>query len=203
MQKLWKRIEYNSPVILTFSLICIISFILNHATGGWLNKTLLITYGHSKFGLLTILRSFLHIFGHANLEHLTGNLTLLLLVGPIAEEKYQSKPLCVMIAVTAVVTAIINGIFFNNGIMGASGIVFMMIILSAFPTSSSASRDSSPYGTNSEPNKIPLTLILVCLVYLGKEIIDGIFLNDSVSQLGHITGGVSGLAWGFFMKKKS
>ena len=43
---------------------------------------------------------------------------------------------------------------------------------------------------------IPITLILVLVLYLGNEIVDGLVLNDNVSQLTHIIGGVCGAVLG-------
>ena len=76
-------------------------------------------------------RLFLHVLGHANLEHYVNNMMMMLLVGPMLEEKYGSKNLLIMMAITAFVTGIINTLFFSTGLLGASGIVFMMIILSS------------------------------------------------------------------------
>ena len=169
--------------------ICVIVFVANTITGDRLNKLLFVTYSHSGFGILQVLRSVLYIFGHANLSHLTGNMTLFLLVGPIAEERYGSKKLVIMILSTAIVTAIIHNFlsFGSSGLLGASGIVFLLIVLSAF--------------TGSSGNKIPITLVLVCIIYIGSEVVSGIFVNDDVSQLGHIVGGFCGLFWGVFHKK--
>lgn len=182
-----KKLDYNSPVILTYALICVITFALNAITGGWLNKNLLTTYPHAPLlSIKTILNSFLYIFGHSSLSHLSGNMTLFLLVGPTVEERYSSKRLCLMIAITAFGTAIINHFLFA-GIIGASGIVFMLIVLSAF--------------VPSEKDKIPLTLVLVCILYIGNEIITGIVSTDSVSQFAHIAGGVFGLILGGLNRK--
>ena len=188
-KKILDKFDYNSPVILTYALICVVVFVANSITGDRLNKLLFVTYPHSGFGILPILRSVLYIFGHANLQHLTGNMTLFLLVGPIAEERYGSKKLIVMIATTAIFTSIIHNFlsFDGSGLLGASGIVFLLIVLSAF--------------TGSSGNKIPITLVLVCIIYIGGEVASGIFVRDDVSQLGHIVGGGCGLFWGAFHKK--
>ncbi len=79
-------------------------------------------------------------------------------------------------------------LFFNTGILGASGIVFLFIILSAF--------------TNMKKGEIPITLILIAMIYLGKEVYAGLFVNDNVSHFGHLCGGVSGLGFGAYYYKK-
>ena len=50
---------------------------------------------------------------------------------------------------------------------------------------------------------IPLTLILVAIFYLGQELYDAIFLQDGISQMTHIIGGLCGTILGFMMRKGS
>lgn len=185
--KKWK-ITFNSPVVLTFAAICLAVFVLDQITRGMTNRLLFVCYGHaSLFDPLTYFRVFSYVFGHASFSHLAGNMTLFLLVGPIVEERYGSWNLVVMMAITAVVGGILNMIFFSTGLLGASGIVFLLIILSAF--------------TGVKKGEIPLTLILIAAIYLGQEI-SSLFVNDGVSHFGHLCGGVSGLAFGFYYYKK-
>lgn len=188
MTKKWK-LSYNSPVILTFSAICLVVLILHYITRGFTTNALFVCYGHaSLLKPLTYLRVFLYVFGHANFTHFAGNMTMLLLVGPAVEERYGSWNTAVMMAVTALAGGVLNMLFFNTGILGASGIVFMLIILSAF--------------TNMKKGEIPLTLILIAVIYLGREVYSGIFVEDNVSHFGHLCGGISGLGFGTYYYKK-
>lgn len=183
------KLTYNSPVILTFAAVCIVVLIINEITRGFTNRLLFICYGHgSLLDPLTYLRLFSYVFGHANFTHLAGNMTMLLLVGPIVEERYGSWNLCIMMAVTALAGGILNTLFFGTGILGASGIVFLMIILSAF--------------TGIKKGEIPLTLILIAAIYLGQEVYSGLFVNDNVSHFGHLCGGFSGLGFGIYFYSK-
>lgn len=183
-----KKISYNSPVILTYAVICVVFLGINALTGGWFNKTFLVTYGNgSLLDPLTYVRGLLYIFGHSNFAHLFNNMLLMLLVGPVVEERYGSGDLMIMIGVTGIVGAVFNGIFSSNGLIGASGIVFMLIILCAF--------------TNVQKGKIPLTLILVVGLYLGQEVIDNFAAHDNVSHIGHIVGGVCGLTLGLCLHR--
>lgn len=170
------KISYNSPVVLTFVLLCSLLLAVNTLTAGAVNKFLMLKSALSP-QLLT------YIFAHADISHLTGNMMLMLLVGPVVEEKYGSGRLVLMILVTAALSGFLNAVLFHVAIIGASGIVFMMIVLSAF--------------TNIQSGKIPLSLILVVICYLGNEILTGVLTTDDVSQFGHIAGGVMGLIFGF------
>lgn len=94
-----------------------------------------------------------------------------------------------MIALTALITGILQMIFFPNvALCGASGIVFMLIMLSSF---ASARSDDG----------IPLTLILVGVLYIGSEIVTGLPVRDNISQFGHVIGGVCGGSFGYFLKR--
>ncbi len=183
------KLSYNSPVILTFAAICLGVLILHYITRGFTTNALFVCYGHaSLLNPLTYLRVFSYVFGHADFSHFAGNMTMLLLVGPAVEERYGSWNTAVMMVVTALAGGILNMIFFSTGILGASGIVFMLIILSAF--------------TNMKKGEIPLTLILIAVIYLGREVYSGLFVADNVSHFGHLCGGASGLGFGSYYYKK-
>ena len=180
--------SYNSPVILTFTIIAVLVQLISMIpVMGWFHN-LFVTSPGSLLNPLYYLRLFTHVIGHGGWDHLVGNFTFILLVGPMLEEKYGSKRLLFMMAITALATALINNIFFNNALCGASGIVFMFILL------------ASCTASNKNDNKIPITLILAAAFYLGKEVIDS-FKPDSVSQLAHIIGGLFGAGFGLYFAK--
>ncbi|MGN1118752.1 MAG: rhomboid family intramembrane serine protease [Oscillospiraceae bacterium] len=184
-----KKLSYNSPVILTYAAVCLAVLILNKITGGFTNRLLFVCYGHpSLLDPLTYPRLILHALGHVDFSHFANNMIMLMLMGPIVEERYGSWNLIVMMTVTALVTGILNSLLFSTGIIGASGIVFMLIILSAF--------------TSMKKGEIPITLIIVTAIYLGQEVYSGLTLNDGISHFGHITGGVCGLLFGMYFYKK-
>ena len=179
------KFQYNSPVILTMTLISAIALVLNWITGGRSNLLLFSVTRSSLANPLTYLRLFTHALGHKDYTHFIGNYMLILLAGPMIEEKYGSKLLLEMIAITAFVTGLISFIFFPRTILlGASGIVLMLILLSSF--------------ANYKKGSIPITLILVAVIYLSGEIIDAIAApNDGISQMGHIVGGLCGMLFGW------
>jgi membrane associated rhomboid family serine protease len=181
------KLQYNSPVVLSFALLSLAALLLDGVTGGYTTSKLFCVYRSSLSDFFTYVRFFGHVLGHADYSHYMGNMLLLLLVGPALEEKYGSKTLLMSIAVTALVTGLVNFVFFpGTALLGASGIVFMMIVLSSF--------------TEMKKGGIPVTLILVVIFYLGGEIMDGLRGGDSVSQLTHIVGGVCGMFFGFGLR---
>jgi len=180
-------IQYNSPVILTFTAISFAVMLLGNLTNHASTIALFSVYRSSFADPLAYLRIFGHIFGHANLEHFFGNFLLLLLVGPILEEKYGSKKLILLIAFTAIITGLVQIIFFDTRLLGASGIVFMFIILASF--------------VNMQQGRIPLTLILVIAVFIGQEIVSAITVDDTISRATHVVGGLCGAVFGFVINR--
>ncbi len=184
------RISFNAPVVLWFVIICAAATLLNYLTKGAANQVIFSTYHSSLGSPLTYLRFLTHVFGHGDWTHLVGNMTYLLLLGPMLEEKYGSKTLVEVIAITAVVTAVANYLFFPSvALCGASGVVFAFILMSSF--------------TSFKEGEIPLTFVLVAAFFIGREIIDGIFVTDQISNLAHIIGGIIGALLGYGLNVKS
>ncbi len=181
------RIIFNSPVIITFTSICLVATILGEVTDNSTNLLLFSVYRSSLLDPLTYIRFIGHIFGHADFEHFLANIMLLLLIGPLLEEKYGASNLSVVILITAVITGLVHFIVFSNVLLGASGVVFAFILLSSI--------------TSIKGGGIPITFILVFLLYMGREFYDAVFVSDNVSQLTHIIGGIVGAATGFYMGK--
>ncbi len=173
------RITYNSPVVLTFALLAVAVFGLTNLVDGtklWFVAWPQLGDTRSYVGL------FSHILGHGSWEHLLGNFMLILLLGPILEERHGSSQLLVMILLTALFTGLVNLLIGDGFILGASGIVFMMILLASM--------------ANVRGGEIPLTFIAVAIIYMGGEIVRS-FRSDQISQLAHLAGGVAGATFGF------
>ncbi len=182
-----KKIRYNSPVVLTFAIVSLIALVLSMITRGRTNTLFFSTYRSSWANPLTYLRLFTHVLGHSSITHYTNNMMLLLLLGPMLEEKYGSKNLLICILFTAGITGLLNNLLFHTGLLGASGIVFMMIVMSSM--------------TSMKSGTIPLTFVLILILYLGQEVYSALFAYDNISQFAHIIGGLSGAFLGYYLKK--
>lgn len=175
------RIRYNAPAVLTFALLAVaIQF---------LGETVTKTYFVAPASIdvtnpLDYVRMVSHVLGHASWSHLAGNLMLLLLIGPMLEEKYGSGVLTVLALVTAGITGALNAALFSTGLLGASGIVFMCIMLSSF--------------TNVRGGDIPLTFIAITALYCTREVLAALG-DDSTSQFAHLLGGALGGTFGFVL----
>jgi len=184
LQKKEMRITFNSPFILIFTLIATVVIAFTLVTGYPLEIFTL--HGNfnaqswqSYFGLI------LYPLSHLNTQHLVGNFGIILLLGPILEKKFGWKRLLLMSLATTIIIAIVHIIISDSNLIGASGLVFMYIVLSSLADSSG--------------KEIPLTFILVAILFLGQEII-GTFKEDSVSQMVHICGGIMGVVYRYFVK---
>jgi len=185
--KIRLRFQYNSPVVLSFALLSLVVLILDYFTDGWTTGRFFSVYRCSLRDLAAIPRFVLHVLGHNGYSHFIGNMMMILVVGPTLEEIYGSRKLFAAIFMTALVSGLVQWLFFpGTALLGASGIVFMMIVMSSL--------------SGMKDGWIPITFVLVLLLYLGGEVVDGLFVRDNVSQLTHIVGGVCGAVLGLCLR---
>lgn len=190
------RVTYNAPVTLTFAILCVVILLFDSfLLGKHLIPALFTAPGRigSKAGfnyksVLDYFRLFLHIFGHTDWNHLLGNFAFIILLGPLMEERYGSKMVLLMFVVTAFVTGVINVCLIPHPLLGASGIVFMLIILASI--------------TTLDKNVIPLSFIFVVAIYLGRELIN-VPKSENISTVAHIAGGLCGSMFGFMVAPKA
>jgi len=184
------RLSFNAPAILSFVAACVVVQIVNLLTGGAANRYVFSVYRSSLLDPLTYVRCVAHVFGHSGWDHLISNMMYILILGPMIEEKYGTRNTVLIMAATALVTGILNMLLFPGvRLLGASGIVFAFILISSI--------------TAREDRTIPITFILVAVLYIGQQIYQGIFRQDNISQMAHIAGGAVGSVLGFILGKTS
>lgn len=183
-----KKIYFNAPIILSYIFICTIALVIDFVTAGWLTTNYLSVYS-SSISFDSVIRLFGHVFGHADMNHLYSNSLMLLLLGPMLEEKYGKQDLCVLIAATAVATGLVHILVAPGvGLLGASGVVCAFIVCASI--------------VNLKEGGIPLTALFVAIIYFGQEVYTSIFVVDNVSQLAHIVGGLVGALLGPHLGKE-
>ena len=182
------KLSFNAPVILTFSCISLFSFLLSVITKGASNRLVFSVYRSSMLSPLTYIRFFGHVLGHMSWEHFLSNITIILLIGPLLEEKYGSRFIIKVMVITAFVTGVFHFVVMpGDMLLGASGIAFAMILLASI--------------TGHKNKEIPVSFLLIALIYIGGQIYEGILIKDNVSNITHIIGGVIGTCCGFGLKK--
>ena len=188
MKKRGFAIDMNAPVILWMTIIALVVLIIDQVT--LMNFTLLFgSRRTSLFDPMQYVRLFTHVMVHTNLSHYVSNFMMILAIGPMVEEKYGSDRLIIITVLTALITGLVNVIFFPlTVVIGASGIVFMLILMASF--------------TNIRQGKLPVTVLLVAILYIGNEIMLGLFTVSSISRISHIVGGLCGAVFGVVVHAK-
>ncbi|NCN05642.1 MAG: rhomboid family intramembrane serine protease [Spirochaetales bacterium] len=182
------RISYNAPVTLTFSLLAGLILLLDSTVLPGITLGLFaVGPSMNPANPLDWVRLFSHVLGHSGWDHLMSNISFILLLGPILEEKYGSGNLLIMFLVTALITGLLNVLLLSSGLLGGSGIVFMMIMLTSL--------------VNFRAGEIPLTFIAIIVLYISRELIQA-FSSDEVSQFAHLIGGATGSLFGFLRPKR-
>ena len=181
-------IQYNAPTTLNFALISFLVLILHFATRGESSAKFFCVYRSPLTDLLTYPRFLTHVLGHSSFAHYSGNIMMMLVLGPTLEERYGSRTILLSIVFTAFISGLIQWLLFPGAaLLGASGIVFMMILMASLGGMRSGG--------------IPLTLILVFAIYVGQEIVTAVTQTDNISHLTHIIGGICGAVIGIGLRK--
>ena len=184
------RLSFNAPATLSFVALCAAAFLIDLLTGGAANRAVFSVYRAPLSDPLTYVRCVTHVLGHASWDHLLGNMMYILILGPMIEEKYGTPNTLLIKAAAAAATGVVNMLFFPGvRLLGASGIVFAFILVASI--------------TAGEDRTIPVTFILVALLYIGQQVYQGLFEKDNISQMAHIVGGIVGSVLGFVLRRRN
>jgi len=188
MNKSRFSIDINAPFILGMAALSLAALLLDMIPGVEMVR-LFAAYRSSVTDPMQYLRLFSHVLMHADVSHYVANFMMILAIGPMVEEKYGNRRLLLMTIITALITGLVTVLFFpQNAVVGASGIVFMMILLASF--------------TNIRQGKLPITVPLVAVLYIGNEILLGLFTVSNVSRISHIVGGLCGACFGIIFNSQ-
>ena len=177
--------SYNSIVIISYFLICLIFVILNAILNGKINDFFAVRRG-SFLNPMNYVRLLTTGLCHEDWAHFRNNFIIILLVGPMLEEKYGSIQLLEMLLITTALSSMLHFIFHNNGSIGASDNVYMMVVLCSI--------------VNITEGKIPITLVLIFLFYVADELIKMFTKKkDHIAHDSHIIGAICGFIYGYFI----
>ena len=184
------NLKYNAPVTLTFALLSLLTLALAEFTDGWTTQNLFCVYKSPLSDYLTYPRFVLHVLGNTDLTTCIGNVIILLVVGPAAEDRFGSAKVLFAVLLTAVASGLIMWFLFPDAVlMGASGEIFMFMVLASF---------ASVRG-----GYVPITLLLVLVLYLGSEVLQAVSGTANLAQLTHIAGGAVGLLLGLVYSRSA
>lgn len=187
--------EYDSPFTLTFSILCVLAFVLEN----YVIKNFFTEFDFALFSTATkqgtdfafsatnfshYIRLFTYVFGFVDWTQLFFTVSFCLLLGPNLEINYGSKLFFIMILISAFITGVLASCFSTISLMGGSSIVFMMIILSAYSAM--------------EKKKLPLSLIFVFGIFLSQQLFVNIEnFSTGLPVLLYFAGGFFGCVFGF------
>ena len=179
------RLRFNAPVTFSLALMAAAVMLVDRYLAAGLISSIFTAPGSNfdstnpthYIGLLT------YVFGHESWTHLWNNFLIIILLGPILEEKHDPKAFGIMILVATLITGIFNILLKQPPLVGSSAIAFMMIMLVSF--------------ARSKPGDIPVSFILVFILYLLSELTKATAGTGSSSSIAHIVGGVCGVIFGF------
>lgn len=180
-----RNITVEAPVVVGYCLICVVIHVLNSTILPGLSLFLGVDSHFSIRNPIHYARLFSHVFAHSSLSHLKGNMTYLLLVGPSAEAYFGSKAIFKVIQYVTLSSALSHLVLgkANSRQLGASGVVFAVIMLNSL--------------VSAKTGRIPVSFVLIVILYLGEELLKLFFGIDGVSHHAHLVGGVVGTAVGF------
>jgi membrane associated rhomboid family serine protease len=137
-------------------------------------------------------RLFSHILGHSSWAHLNGNVVNLLLVMPACERHFGGLALLTIIFYVALASGLAHMFLgaHNSVQLGASGVVFSMIILNSLI-------EMGQPGQSGTAGRIPLTFLCQICLWCWKEVISQLFSTGTgVSHVAHLVGAVVGTVMG-------
>jgi len=189
------KLDYDAPVVLTFALACFVVMLLSDFSAGQTAAAFFTApFEFESSNPLDYLRLLAHLLGHHDWQHLVRNVLVILLIGPVIEERYGSSALLVMTLITAVITAVINTLFFSGSMVGANSVAFLLIMLTSL--------------TDLRRGRIPVTLVLTALLYWMPEVLAAARAGNLapmtliLSPMAQIIGGLFGNLFGFFLPER-
>jgi membrane associated rhomboid family serine protease len=185
-----RRLSIEAPVVVGFAFCCVGLHVLNMTVMPGVSKFFGVDDFFSLLSPMQYIRLVSHIFAHDGIPHLRGNMTNLLLVGPSAEAYFGSKEtLAIMLAVA--VSSGLAHIFLGRAYsrqLGASGVVFALILLNSLVSAKSG--------------KIPLSFVLTAFLWTSEEVWKLFFGRDGVSHHAHLVGAIVGTMAGYIIQKR-
>lgn len=186
-----EAVDIDAPLTLSFCLLCIIVQSLAFFFGDKITMNYFAVPSWNRFYIykpISYFTMFTQTIGHSTWSHLYGNIVHILLVGPACEREFGMFSMIKIMSWTAVVSSLTHILLgpSNTLQLGASGIVFMFILLNSL--------------LDARAGRIPLTFLCQVTLWCYKEIFAHLFSSTSgVSHLAHLSGALVGTAAGYYL----
>jgi membrane associated rhomboid family serine protease len=185
-----RKLSVESPVVISYVFACVFLHFLNMTIAPGISRWLGVLDTFHPFQPMQYVRLITHIFGHENMAHLRGNMTHILLVGPSSEENFGSHNILLIMLAVAISSGF-GHIFLgpgNTSLIGASGVVFALIIVNSL--------------VSAEMGRIPIAFLLTACLWTGDELWSLLFVKDTISHSAHLIGAVVGTAAGYYFQSQ-
>lgn len=172
------RLQMDSPLVLSFASVCIA---VQFLSTGAMHRHLFQIAKPVGISPTAPFRLVGHVFGHAGWSHLQGNLILLMVAGPPCEAAFGAPRLSKVMLWTALASSASHVALApaQSVQMGASGVVFAMILLNSW-----LQRDAA---------RVPATFVLTSALWLSRELASPAV---GVSHSAHLVGAAVGTYFG-------
>ncbi len=206
------KIDNDSPVTVCLALLLLLAFALDSfALNGKLLASILTCPGGKlsspSFNFSSgadYIKLLLHVFGSSSWTPAFVNSLFVLLLGPELEERYGSPVFALMLAVSSLVTGVLNACLSPSPVFGASCAIFTMIFLTGM--------------TDLAKKRIRISWILVFsfyIVYQLYSVYSGsdvrlsssgngflLFMKKNAVTFISLAGGICGSLFGFLVSPK-
>jgi membrane associated rhomboid family serine protease len=187
-----QKIEIDAPVTISFCFICVVVQLFNFLIGDNLLFYFCVpSFSHFPvYSVVSYVRMVTSVVGHTSWDHLFRNMVNILLVGPACETHFGGATLIKIATLTALASSTAFILFgpANSSQLGASGVVFTLILLGSL--------------VRVRDGYVPLTFICQALIWCTKELVGVFFFNDNISHIAHIAGAVVGTMAGYHLKPR-
>ncbi|MGN0728108.1 rhomboid family intramembrane serine protease [Treponema sp.] len=195
------RAVFDSPVILVFTAVSAAFFIFDAFSSINISGLLFECHGAKSDPAFNFksaadyARMIFYPLGFSGRPQFFMSMAFLLLLGPLLEERYGSLMLSLMLFITSLVGGVLTACLSPFSIMGAGGIVFMLVILSVLQSFIK--------------KQVPFSWIFVFILFISFELTAvpasenfPDFLNKSVPVFIQLASGICGSLFGFFVCPK-
>lgn len=179
------KVRFNAPFTFFYAFLIVLIFFLNqYVTPGLIGRFFSVPGkgGANWTSPILLMQTVAYVVGHTSWAHLTSNIMMILLLGPPVESRYGSVMMAIMVILTAAVGGVINLLFFPAPLVGASGIVFMLVVLVSF--------------AGMDDDEFPVSVLIVFSIFVAREVI-AFHTSGRVSHTAHIEGAVLGGLYGY------
>lgn len=182
-----KGLSFNCPLTLAFVIIAFFVHLSYQTSFSREVQSIFVLHGNFDWNdIRDLLSLFLYIFSDdGRWSNISYSMMLIVLIGPIVEERIGTLQLAIAVTVTAIITGIVYVLLFNHNTYGPTCIAYLLIFLASF--------------VNVRKGEIPMSfiLVLVVVIFIGAEK----WIQDFRGAFHMISGSLLGWGWATMVRR--